>query len=197
MQKPVRFLTDPSLVTETDIRRFADAAEIRDKSAFRDVLSAFVRERLAGTTRVTNPERKAPSLRAASRWVPSATDLQRGREMQLSMFNRPHNLPLTDFVRLSNKSRQQIYKDIKAGRLLALKMSGTRGQKLPDWQLDSAKLQLTRRVLQGTSGIDGWTLYRVLSEPLESLSGHSPLDSVADRSIDDVVGAVFNALGLH
>src|SRR3546814_7569787 len=38
----------------------------------------------------------------------------------LEAFNQPHNLPPAEFAKLADKSRQQIYKDILARRLLAL-----------------------------------------------------------------------------
>jgi hypothetical protein len=56
---------------------------------------------------------------------------------------------------------------------------GPRGQKLPDWQLDPVKQQLTQTVLQEVEGIDNWTIYRAVSEPLESLGGRAPVDAVA------------------
>ena len=124
------------------------------------------------------------------------TDIQRGRATLLEAFDQPHNLPLPEFAGLANKSRQQIYKDIDAGRLLALNV-GPRGQKLPDWQLDPVKQQLTQAVLQEVEGIDNWTLYRALSEPLEGLGGRAPVDAVTTGSIDDVARAVFNVLGVH
>lgn len=95
-----------------------------------------------------------------------------------------------------DKSRQQIYKDILARRLLALNV-GPRGQKLPDWQLDPVKQQLTQTVLQEVEGIDPWTIYRALSEPLEGLGGRSPVDAVTHGTIDDVAEAVFNVLGVQ
>ena len=114
----------------------------------------------------------------------------------LEAYDRPHNLPLPEFSRLANKVRQQIYKDIDAGRLLALNV-GPRGRKLPDWQLDPVKQQLTQAVLQRASGVDAWTLYRALSEPLEGLEGRSPAEAVTEDSIDAVARAVFNVLGVH
>jgi len=45
--------------------------------------------------------------------------------------------------------------------------------------------------------IDGWTLYRALSEPLEGLGGRSPVEAVTAGSIGEVTKAVFNVLGLH
>ena len=40
--------------------------------------------------------------------------------MLLESFNQPHNLPIPEYAKLADKSRQQIYKDILARRLLAL-----------------------------------------------------------------------------
>lgn len=140
--------------------------------------------------------RKAATLRADARWTPSETDIQRGRAIQLEAFNQPHNLSLPEFARLANKSRQQIYKDIDSRRLLALNV-GPRGQKLPDWQLDPVKQQLTQALLQKVEGIDNWTLYRALSEPLEGLSGLTPVAAVTASSIDDVAKALFNVLGVR
>ncbi|MCC7040331.1 MAG: integrase [Burkholderiales bacterium] len=192
-------------VTVEDVRRFADTVEIRDARAFAAELQAFIHERVGAMKLPTNLEgetlqqalaRKATALRAETRWAPNETDIQRGRAVLLETFNQPHNLPIPEFAKLANKSRQQIYKDILARRLLALNV-GPRGQKLPDWQLDTVKQQLTRTVLQEVEGIDHWTIYRALSEPLESLGGRSPVDAVTPGSIDDVAEAVFNVLGVQ
>lgn len=192
-------------VTVEDVHRFAATVEIRDAGAFAAQLQAFVHERIEAVALPTALEaqtveqtlaRKAAALRADARWAPGETDIQRGRAALLDAFDQPHNLPLPEFARLAGKSRQQIYKDIIARRLLALNV-GPRGQKLPDWQLDPVKQQLTRAVLQKVEGIDNWTIYRTLSEPLEGLGGHSPVDAVTPGSIDDVARAVFNVLGVH
>lgn len=192
-------------VTLEDVRRFADTVEIRDARAFAAELQAFVHERvesvqLPATLEAETVEqrlaRKTAALRANMRWTPNETDIQRGRAVLLEAFNQPHNLSIPEFARLANKSRQQIYKDILARRLLALSV-GPRGQKLPDWQFDPVKQQLTQSVLQEVDGIDNWTIYRALSEPLEGLGGRSPVDAVTPGSIDDVAKAVFNVLGVH
>ena len=206
MPKTLEFIADHlPRVTVEDVRRFAATAEIRDARAFAAELQAFVHERveaveLPASLEVETVEqtlaRKAAALRADTRWAPGETDIQRGRAVLLEAFERPHNLPLQEFARLADKSRQQIYKDILARRLLALNV-GPRGQKLPDWQLDPVKQQLTQTVLQEVEGIDNWTIYRALSEPLEGLGGRSPVDAVTPGSIDGVAGAVFNVLGVH
>lgn len=192
-------------VTIDDVQRFSQAVEIRDARAFAAELQAFVHESVEAVELPVSLEtetvarslaRKAAALRAGSRWTPGETDIQRGRAVLLEAFGEPRNLPLPEFARLAHKSRQQIYKDIDARRLLALNV-GPRGQKLPDWQLDPVKQQLTQAVLQEVEGIDNWTLYRALSEPLEGLQGRAPVDAVTPRSIDDVAKAVFNVLSVH
>ncbi|MBZ0146838.1 MAG: hypothetical protein K8F62_04740 [Pseudorhodoplanes sp.] len=135
-------------------------------------------------------------LQHVSRVVYRGSPLYYGRAVLLEAFNQPHNLPPAEFAKLADKSRQQIYKDILARRLLALNV-GPRGQKLPDWQLDPVKQQLTQTVLQEVEGIDHWTIYRALSEPLEGLGGRSPVDAVTHGTIDDVAEAVFNVLGVQ
>jgi hypothetical protein len=195
-------------VTAKDVGHFY-AVDIRDAEAFADELQAFLHDRLkaAGFTlpRSARPAsgtlertlaRKAATLRAQTRWAPSPTDIQRGRVVLLQAFNQPHNLPLREFAGLANKSRQQIYKDIHARRLLALNAGG-RGQKLPDWQLDPVKQRLTQAVLQAATGDDPWTLYHALSEPLEVLKGRSPVDAVTAGAVEAVAKAVLGALGVQ
>jgi len=210
MPNTLEFIADHlPRVTVDDVRRFADTVDIRDAQAFAVELEVFMQERLE---RVNLPvalevaaaaeaveqglARKAAALRAGSRWTPSDTDIQRGRAALLEAYDQPHNLPLREFARLANKVRQQIYKDIEAGRLLALNV-GPRGQKLPDWQLDPVKQRLTQTVLQRAPGVDAWTLYRALSEPLEGLGGRAPVDAVTAGSVESVANAVLNVLGLH
>lgn len=192
-------------VTEDDVHRFSDSVDIRDAPAFAAELQAFIHEclkaaRLSATSENTSLAqslaRKAVALRAGKRWSPADTDIQRGRAILLEAFNRPQNLTPPAFATLADKSRQQIYKDIRARRLLALSV-GPRGQKLPDWQLDPVKQQLTQAVLQKTEGIDSWTVYRALSDPLESLGGHSPVDAVTNSSIEDITLTVLNVLGVQ
>ncbi len=206
MPKTLEFISDRlPRVTVEDVRRFADTVEIRDATAFAAELQAFVHERveaveLPAALEVETVEqplaRKAAALRADTRWAPDKTDIQRGRTLLLEAFNQPQNLPIPQFAKLADKSRQQIYKDIVARRLLALNV-GPRGQKLPDWQLDPVKQRLTQTVLQEVEGIDNWTICRALSEPLEGLGGRSPVDVVTPGSIDEVAGAVLNVLGVH
>lgn len=193
-------------VTPAEVRRFESVARIDDPEAFAAELDALFQEKLtvAGRPVVDSPGMvgvladKARELRAGTRWEPSATDLQRGRAELLRMFDQPRNLPVREFARLAHKSRQQIYKDLAARprRLLALSL-GSRGQRLPDWQLDPLGLRLTRAVLKATPEVDAWTLYRALAEPLGGLDGRSPVEAVNPGNLDRVARAVQDALGIH
>ncbi|PWC16714.1 integrase [Brenneria corticis] len=196
-------------VTEQDVHRFSRTVLIRDAQAFAAELEAFVQERLraadlpayievplAAETTKQALARKAVALRTDARWVPGETEIQRGRAAMLAAYEQPYNLSLPRFAELAHKSRQQIYKDIDAGRLLALNV-GPRGRKLPDWQLDLVKQKLTQVVLQQAADVDAWTLYHALSEPLEGLAGLSPVEAVTADSVDQVARAVLNVLGLH
>lgn len=188
-------------VTERDISQFEGAVDIRDAKAFAAQLQSFLQARVAAATRHTKPEveqalaEKAASLRAQTRWTPGETELQRGRAVMLEAFNLPSNLPLQDFANLAGKSRQQIYKDIDAKLLLALNV-GPRGQRLPEWQLDPVKCQLTRMVRASAPMVDDWTVYRTLSQPLESLGGRVPVEAVTVDNVKQTVTAVLNALGV-
>jgi len=138
---------------------------------------------------------QAATFRAATRWVPSESDIQRGRIAMLDVFRLPQNLRLKKFAALSGRSRQQICNDIGARRLLTLDV-GRRGCKLPAWQLDRRKQQLTEAVLRSARGVDNWTIYGVLSLPLEVFEEQSPLDALQKESVETVVRAVLNVLGI-
>lgn len=139
--------------------------------------------------------RKADALVAAQPWQPSVTDLQRGRAILMEAFSAPSNMSVQDFAKLAGKVRQQIYEDIKARRLLTISI-GPRKQKVPEWQLDQTKLALTRSVLAAAPDVDNWTLYKALSEPLESLCERAPVDVVEMSSVDKLTNTVLNVLGI-
>ncbi|MEW6705483.1 MAG: hypothetical protein ACOY7P_19300 [Pseudomonadota bacterium] len=97
------------IVTATEVRRFDKAVTVRDRGAFLFELDRLVREKLAAATNAAAEAtpltetlgRKSASLRAATSWAPTAVDIQRGRAELLREFEQPHNLPLSDFVRLA------------------------------------------------------------------------------------------------
>ena len=195
---------DQPLVTPTEVHRFDKAVTVRDRGAFLFELDRLVREKLAAAKNAVSEtpppteslRRKAESLRATTSWAPTAVDVQRGRAELLREFEQPHNLPLADFVRLAHKSRQQIYKDIAARKLLALDV-GRRGQRIPDWQLESPGLQLTRAVLEAAVDVDAWTVYRALAEPSGALGGQSPAVSVNRGNVDATARVVLASLGVQ
>ena len=139
--------------------------------------------------------RKAAALVAAEPWQPGVTDLQRGRAILMDAFHAPSNMSVPAFAKLAGKVRQQIYADIKARRLLTISI-GPNKQKVPEWQLDQTKLALTRSVLAAAPDVDNWTLYKALSEPLESLGGRAPVEAVDAGSVDRLTNTVMNVLGI-
>ncbi len=166
-------------------------------------LEAALREGLSAMEASNDPaqasiDEQVRAMRAPRRWVPSESDLVRGRQALLEEFNRSANLPLTEFAKLAGKSRQQIYKDIAARRLLALD-SGSRGQRLPEWQLDGGARQLTQQVLSEAIDMDAWTIYRALTTPMDALAGKSAVDAALKPrpNLDAIGKKVFDALGLQ
>ena len=197
-------ILDGPKVSVTEARRFNKAVTVRDQAAFLVELNELVREKVASANQsaaialsVTDSlRRKANALKANTSWVASVSDVQQGRNAMLREFSQERNLPLTEFARLAHKSRQQVYKDIAARRLLALNV-GKRGQRLPDWQLDPTCLELTRFVLAKTADVDEWTVYHALSEPLDRLDGHSPVAVVRRGNVAEVLKFVLGELGIH
>lgn len=141
-------------------------------------------------------DERAAYLRADGRWIPGRTELERGRAIIMTLFDRPTNLLLQEFAALAGKSRQQIYKDIDSRLLLALNV-GPKCLRLPDWQLDDVKRRMTQEVLAVAKDVDDWTVFRVLSQPLDALGARAPIDAVTAESVQEVICVVVNALGLQ
>lgn len=204
MPKTVGHATmDLPKVSAAEVRRFDKIVTVHDRVGFRTELGKLIREKasveqgaVASASVVDTMRQKANALKAKTSWMPSVTEIQRGRVVMLHEFSQPQNLPLTEFAKLAHKSRQQIYKDIAAKRLLALSV-GTRGQRLPDWQLDPIRLRLTQAVLAQADDVDEWTLFHALSEPLDKLHGQSSVKAVRRGNLADVVKSVLGALGIH
>lgn len=111
---------------------------------------------------------------------PSA--IQQQRQAMLDDFEAPHNLSVQAFARLVGKSRDQINRDIKARRLLAISL-GNRGHRIPDWQLDPVRHSLIQAVLDEAAEADSWTVYRALSQPSTQFNGKVPIDIVSPRNL--------------
>ncbi|PAU86603.1 integrase [Pseudomonas sp. WN033] len=117
------------------------------------------------------------------------SDVQRERMEILEVYEAPHNLQVIQFARLAGKSRDQINREIKAGKLLTLSM-GNRGQRIPDWQLDPLKQRLVSTLLGQTSKVASWQLYRALLQPRELLQGCSAVEAVSEANLQEVVKIV-------
>ncbi len=192
-------------LSHDDIQRFNGVATILDEAGFARTLTAFILEKFQSikSPAPSNPEAdlltqlqtRAKALRAETRWQADARQLQRARVQMLKEFNTPNNLPLAQFAKLANKSRQQIYKNVAAKRLLALVL-GSRGLRIPDWQLDPMRLELTRRLMAKAVDIDEWTVFHALALPLDSLQGKSAVEALHKSNFDAVLSTVLNDLGL-
>ncbi|WP_256579986.1 MULTISPECIES: tyrosine-type recombinase/integrase [unclassified Pseudomonas] len=91
------------------------------------------------------------------------SEIQRQRLAMLAAYEAPTNLTVPEFARLAGKSREQVSRDIKEGRLLAISL-GNRGLRLPDWQLDASWLGQTQRALMTVEA--HWDAYWVISKRL-------------------------------
>lgn len=69
--------------------------------------------------------------------------IQREREEMLATYESPNNLPVPLFGKLAGKSKDQINRELKAGKLLSISL-GNRGQRVPDWQLVPLKHKLAQ-----------------------------------------------------
>ena len=136
------------------------------------------------------PPKPEPKLKDTS----AISEIQHERQEMLSMYEAPDKLPVPVFAKLAGKSKDQINREIKAGRLLSLSM-GNRGQRIPDWQLDPLKQRLVREVLQGAGRKqDAWRIYGALIAPCEEFGGRSPLDTVTPQTLTEAVRIVSRCL---
>ena len=92
---------------------------------------------------------------------PVVSDIQRERLAMLAAYEAPTNLTVPEFARLAGKSREQVSREIKSGRLLAIRL-GNRGFRVPDWQLDSSRLAQTQEALMVEK--TPWDAFWVLSK---------------------------------
>lgn len=111
--------------------------------------------------------------------------IQREREAMLAIYEAPHSLPVPLFATLAGKSRYQILREVKAGKLLSIRL-GNRGQRIPDWQLAPLKLRLTQAILKQVPQVDSWQAYFMLTSPHSGLDGLSALDVVMPTNLDSI-----------
>lgn len=190
-------------------REVKQLVEIKDLAALTDKLNAMVNEKLtndapqAGSRRLRSPHlletyfsSRAKALRSPTEWVADKGALERGLAAMQQDLDKETNLSVSDFCRLSNKSEQAVYRAITRRTLLALEC-GKPGKRVPDWQLFPQPLKLTREVLKRAPEVDPWTLYVVLSEPLEILDDRTPVEAVRQGQQQKVADIVLNELGVH
>ncbi|MFW7348463.1 MAG: tyrosine-type recombinase/integrase [Pigmentiphaga sp.] len=115
----------------------------------------------------------------------AVSDLQRQRMEMIATYEAPGNLPVVQYARLAGKSRDQVNREIKAGKLLTLSM-GNRGQRIPEWQLDPLKQRLVQTLMQRMEGVDPWQLYRELKVPRPALEGRTAVDAASPANFHEI-----------
>lgn len=183
-------------ISNMNIDAFNGVATIHDRAGFRALFSNLVSRAVTFALAESDRAAQGRSFRAKNQWEPSANQLQRGRALMLKEFRKPHNLTVTQFAEFAGKSRQQIYKELKSKRLLALSI-GARGQRIPDWQLEPARKKLTQALLDNARDVDEWTLYYALAEPNEALAGKAPIRAVKAGNLDRILDVVLSQLGIN
>lgn len=124
--------------------------------------------------------------------TPSPTaisDIQQRRLEMLEIYESPQVLPVPTFAKLAGKSKDQINREIKAGKLIALTI-GNRGQRIPDWHLDPIKDELVFSILQRAGEVDRWKLYRTLSRPHRFFKDRPPVEVVTHANLKQTAEAV-------
>ena len=126
---------------------------------------------------------RLPAVRLPEYARPKLSEVQRERLQLLEMFEAPHNLTVADYAKLAGKSRRWITYEVQAGNLLSIHI-GHRGQRVPDWQLDSIKRKLVQAVLkQVPRRIDTWAIYHALLQPYDALGGRPAIEAVGPTNL--------------
>lgn len=189
----------PSNISSDDLWRFNEVAPISDEKA-----SLILPEQLAAerTTNAVPPQvtadmvARAKALEAPVPYRPTQAEMLRGRMLQLAELRCKSNLSIARYGALARKSRQQLYKEISARKLLAISI-GRRITRVPDWQLAPAPLALTQSVLAQATHVDSWTIYRALSLPDDAFNGKPPVAAVTPAKVKDVAELICGRLGVY
>ena len=120
---------------------------------------------------------------------PEISPIQREREEMLAIYESPSNLQVPLFAKLAGKSKDQINRELKAGKLLSISL-GNRGQRIPDWQLVPLKQKLAQVLLNQSPGTDSWTLYHLLTKPHAELADRAAIDTVTPSNLGRVLQAI-------
>ncbi|MBY2956649.1 DUF4102 domain-containing protein [Achromobacter pulmonis] len=120
---------------------------------------------------------------------PEVSAIQREREEMLAIYESPNNLPVPLFGKLAGKSKDQINRELKAGKLLSISL-GNRGQRVPDWQLVPLKHKLALVLMNQCPEADSWELYRMLTRPHPDLGDRAAIDVVTPTNLVAVVRTI-------
>lgn len=105
------------------------------------------------------------------------------------MYESPCCLPVPLFGKLAGKSKDQINRELKAGKLLSISL-GNRGQRVPDWQLVPLKHKLTQVLMNQCQGADSWDLFRMLTRPHTDLGDRAAIDVVTPTNVLAIVRTI-------
>ncbi len=120
---------------------------------------------------------------------PEVSAIQREREEMLTIYESPSSLPVPLFGKLAGKSKDQINRELKAGKLLSISL-GNRGQRVPDWQLVPLKHKLAQVLMNQCPHADSWELYRMLTQPHPDLGDRGAIDVVTPANLGVVVQVI-------
>ncbi|SSW71262.1 Prophage integrase IntS [Achromobacter veterisilvae] len=120
---------------------------------------------------------------------PEVSAIQREREEMLAMYESPSCLPVPLFAKLAGKSKDQINRELKAGKLLSISL-GNRGQRVPDWQLVPLKHKLAQVLMSQCPHADSWSLYRLLTQPHPDLGDRAAIDMVTPANLGMVARVI-------
>ncbi|WP_458729770.1 tyrosine-type recombinase/integrase [Pseudomonas brenneri] len=120
---------------------------------------------------------------------PEVSAIQREREDMLAIYESPSSLPVPLFGKLAGKSKDQINRELKAGKLLSIGL-GNRGQRVPDWQLVPLKHKLTLVLMNQCPQAAPWELYRMLARPHPDLGDRAAIDVVTPSNLGTVVQVI-------
>jgi hypothetical protein len=117
------------------------------------------------------------------------SEIQREREEMLAIYESANNLPVPMFAKLAGKSKDQINRELKAGKLLSISL-GNRGQRVPDWQLVPLKHKLAQTLMNQSPDADAWQMYRALTTPHHGLGNRAAIDAVTPSNLGEVVRTI-------
>ena len=120
---------------------------------------------------------------------PEVSAIQRAREEMLAIYESPSSLPVPLYGKLAGKSKDQINRELKAGKLLSIGL-GNRGQRVPDWRLVPLKHKLAQVLMNQCPHVDSWDLYRMLTQPHPDLGDRAAIDMVTPANLAMVVRVI-------